>query len=469
MSKGVISYTKVGAQAEVAANAQLKELLVMLTYARPSGSASETRFINRFIIPLGMTRDKYGNLWKDVPDESGEAPPLLFSCHTDTVHRSSQRQRVEYGDSMATVSGSNCLGADDTAGCWLMMNMIRKGVPGRYVFHQDEEVGGLGSAHVRDKEPGLLDGIKFAIAFDRKGYTEVITHQGSVRCASDAFGNSLIDVLRPMQFQLSSGGTFTDTANYKRIVPECVNLAVGYFDQHTSHESLDCTFLQVLLAQLVSADWSKLVCARDPKVYEYARGWDDWYDWTGYRNYRDRGSSQPKTKYGKLVDYIRNHPYDVAAFLTALGYDREDIEDSITEAYKALAAKPANKDAAQGAGEPAEGKLIDLSPKQQPLVYVRCDDCGAQFYTELSSAVCSECGSHSVTECELPNDHQLTVEEAGESERRLSSELEVETLQFKDAILAKFHRGELTAGEATDALNALDALHDKVDELSGPA
>src|SRR6185437_7758533 len=99
----------------------LKELLTMLTYRRPSNSKTECKFRNRWPVPLGCEQDEFGNLWKTVGDNS----PILFCSHTDTVHRESGRGRVSYGDGVAMAEGSNCLGADDTVGVWLMMNMIR--------------------------------------------------------------------------------------------------------------------------------------------------------------------------------------------------------------------------------------------------------------------------------------------------------------------------------------------------------
>lgn len=482
MSKGVIAFSTPEARDEANTNPRLKELLAMLTYARPSGSASEAKFINRFIIPLGMKQDSYGNLWKDIPDAAGVVAPILWSCHTDTVHRHSGKQRVVFDGTLVGVTGGSCLGADDTVGCWLMRNMIEGGISGRYVFHRDEEIGGLGSAHVRDKQPELLQGMKFAIAFDRKGYTEVITHQGGARCASDAFGNSMIQALKPMSYQLSSGGTFTDTANYKRIVPECCNLGVGYFDAHTTKEQLDCTFAQVLLCQLMSADWTQLVCARDPKVYEYAKysyggsdgysygGHADWdsEDWTDYRSrrphstYKNHTSNLPvpsKSPYYKLVEFIKRYPYDVATFLLALGYDAEQIEETLWEAGKAL------RDQTATAGKTDDKKVIDLTAKA-PTAFAKCDDCGCAFYTVLDGATCPECGGHSVTAADKPADQNLTVQSPGDAETQFAKEITAEKLRLENELLAQLNTGKITRKEYSDAIAALDDLQTTVGEMA---
>src|SRR5215207_8746363 len=60
----------------------LETLHEMLTYRRPASSKTEEQFIERYIRPLGVATDGAGNLHKRI----GNAD-ILWSCHTDTVHR----------------------------------------------------------------------------------------------------------------------------------------------------------------------------------------------------------------------------------------------------------------------------------------------------------------------------------------------------------------------------------------------
>src|SRR5579863_7536935 len=92
-----------------------RELLTMLTYMRPHNSATEKEFIKRYIEPTGAKSDGFGNLWLTV----GKSP-ILWSSHTDTVHKKPGTQRVLYGAGIASADNSNCLGADCTTGVWLM-------------------------------------------------------------------------------------------------------------------------------------------------------------------------------------------------------------------------------------------------------------------------------------------------------------------------------------------------------------
>jgi len=247
----------------------IDQLLQMHTYARPAHGPGEKLFCARYLdcIP-GMAIDAYGNRILTV----GTAPRVLWSSHTDTVHKAEGRPRLAYGDAWLTLSAkdpASCLGADCTAGIWLMMQMIARRIPGLYVFHAAEEVGGLGSAHIAAETPSILARIDYAIAFDRRGYDSVITHQSGGRCASDAFAKTLATQLGG-SYAPDDGGTFTDTASYTGLIPECTNLSVGYFGAHTAAESLDVAFLVDLLER---------VCSLDPTSWPIARapGEDDYY------------------------------------------------------------------------------------------------------------------------------------------------------------------------------------------------
>ncbi|SHH04309.1 Peptidase family M28 [Bradyrhizobium erythrophlei] len=236
----------------------------MLSFRRPAGSKTEAAFIERFLTPLGVKKDKFGNHILVVGDEN---PSILWSSHTDSVHTKHGHQKVEFDGKFIRLpakSRSNCLGADCAAGVWIMMEMIQAKVPGLYVFHAAEEIGCIGSRGIATKQPDFLANIKAAIAFDRRGTSSVITHQGS-RCCSDAFGNSMAAQL-PERFKLDPTGVLTDTKIYMKIVPECSNISVGYYHEHQPEEKLDVDHLIELRDHMVKIDASKFVIERDPKL-----------------------------------------------------------------------------------------------------------------------------------------------------------------------------------------------------------
>jgi hypothetical protein len=248
----------------------LSTLLAMLEYARPHGSLVEAMFIKRFIAPLkGAYKDAHSNWHVQVGDS-----PVLWSSHTDTVARKQSMQTLHINKltgiiqlSQKSSKKADCLGGDDTCGVWLMSEMIKRSVPGRYIFHFGEEVGGIGSSALAKTDSKWLEQFKFAIALDRAGHNDIITHQGCIRTASDAFAESLASQL-DMDFTPSDRGVYTDTAEYVDMIPECSNVSVGYAMAHTSSEVVDMYFLDELLDKLCGVDQSTLVCARDPLAIE---------------------------------------------------------------------------------------------------------------------------------------------------------------------------------------------------------
>jgi hypothetical protein len=281
------------------------ELLDMLTYARPAGSETETIFIRRFIDRLpNCYADSYGNRIVAI----GDNPSILWSSHTDTVHKTDGRQALIRTEDHAIMrkEPGDCLGADCTTGVWLMCQMVSANIPGLYVFHRDEEIGGLGSQWIANKTPDLLQGISHAIAFDRKGESSVITHQAGGRCASDTFANALCSILGKA-WRTDDTGTFTDTANYADIIPECTNISVGYWSQHTENESQNLAFALDLRDRLISADMSGLPCERDPTDYSFDYG-------AAYGSF-DRD----------IADAVWNDPEGVAEFLIASGFTLDDL------------------------------------------------------------------------------------------------------------------------------------------------
>jgi putative aminopeptidase FrvX len=287
--------------------ARRAELIEMLRARRPSGSKTEEKWIARWIDPLEPEIDGFGNRILRIGDA-----PVLWSSHTDTVHRTPGNQRVNVRKGIASVGGkSNCLGADDTAGVWLMVQMARQGVPGLYVWHRAEEIGGLGSDWIALNTPELLDGIRFAIALDRKGASSVITHQFA-RCCSDDFADSLCRELG-MGYMRDDTGLFTDTANYVDLVGECTNISVGYEHEHSPYETLDLEHADRLLAVLIGLDWRNLVEARHPGEYEEYS--DVTYTYTG----------------DSLSDLVRAHPDIATDILESCGISEHDFRELLRE------------------------------------------------------------------------------------------------------------------------------------------
>lgn len=248
------------------------------SYKRPHGSETEQQWIERFILPkLGDNYhyDEAGNIHCDmrviVGTDDVTTSRTLFTAHVDTVHREAGRQKVGIDkEQVVRVLNGECLGADDGAGTLVLLALIEMRVPAYYIFTRCEERGGVGAKHLADTYPDLLAQFDRAVAFDRRGTSSVITHQGWGRCCSDKFANALSDVLSSdtMMFAPDDSGVYTDTAEFVGIIPECTNISVGYLKEHTKDESLDLRHLKALINCVIGIDWEALPVERDPSVVE---------------------------------------------------------------------------------------------------------------------------------------------------------------------------------------------------------
>lgn len=329
-------------------------LLDMLSYCRPHGSRTERQFIKRFIMPTEVKSDDYGNLHLSIGDA-----PVLWSCHTDTVHSTKGFQQLAMTTKefcLGKDTKSSCLGADDTAGVWLMLEMIKAKVPGLYVFHRNEEKGRVGSIHFAKQSKELVEKCHMAIALDRRGQSSIITHQMGSRCCSDDFGKSLQETLLLDGLKLDSGGSYTDTASYTDLIGECTNLSVGYNCAHSRAETLNFEFLFKLRDALCRLDVSKLALKRKAGEKDESSYYDDYCGWGYGQQWRRWGGANTPTNShigsngtkvrGFLSDdrpasekdlatMVKRYPEIAADILEQCGYDARAFTMEVTAAFYA--------------------------------------------------------------------------------------------------------------------------------------
>jgi hypothetical protein len=163
----------------------------------------------------------------------------------------------------------------------MLMHLLHAGVDAYYLFTQGEECGGIGAKFVGQQREFLSE-FDRAIAFDRRGIDSVITHQGYGRCCSDTFAEALANELcadMTLMYSPDDTGMYTDTAEFTDTIPECTNISVGYYSEHSESESLDVLHFVALADRVVRIDWDALPTDRDPTKVEskYDAWWaDDW-------------------------------------------------------------------------------------------------------------------------------------------------------------------------------------------------
>jgi hypothetical protein len=260
-----------------------------LSIKRPhmAGDSQATKFFTSWLqdaLPAHL-RDDPELVWLDavgnlhVDNRIDATNRTLFVAHVDTVHREMGPNKIRKTKSKWYADGAP-LGADDGAGCAMLMHLIHNHTPAYYIFTQGEECGGIGAGYLAEHYPALLNQFSRAIAFDRRGIDGVISHQGYGRCCSDGFAQALSDALNAgddnLMYLPDDTGIYTDTAEFIDIIPECTNISVGYDHEHSVNEELDIYHLTNLAKAVLKVQWDLLPTQRDPLIPEPRPRYENW-------------------------------------------------------------------------------------------------------------------------------------------------------------------------------------------------
>lgn len=155
--------------------------------------------------------------------------PIALVAHADTVHMQLPRE-IFYDKEHNVIWSPEGIGADDRAGIYAIIDIIREGLRPTVIICNQEEVGGIGARKFVKAFPKPLDNINFMIELDRQGQHDMVFYS----CDNPDFEN----YLEPYGF-VTDWGTFSDIAT---ISPKwgvaAVNLSIGYMDEHTKSERL---------------------------------------------------------------------------------------------------------------------------------------------------------------------------------------------------------------------------------------
>ena len=108
-----------------------------------------------------------------------------------------------------------------------------------------------------------------------------------------------------LSYKKDDGGVYTDSAEFVDIIPECTNVSVGYYKEHTFDERQDIKHLADLAEACLRVDWESLPTERDPSKSDYKSygskdyGYGDW----SYPSSRGGGRKTKKHKRGRSYGY----------------------------------------------------------------------------------------------------------------------------------------------------------------------
>ena len=318
--------------------------LTSMTYPYGYEDVLVKEMIKCGLFPKDIVKDVHGNFFYQV----GESR-TIFASHLDTVSKTHTKVNHVFEGNMIKTDGTTTLGADDKAGVTTMLWMIKHNVPGLYYFFIGEEVGCIGSGNAARSVSDFKDKYDRIISFDRRDVGSVITHQSWSRCCSDSFGDALASELNKsgLSYKKDDGGVYTDSAEFVDIIPECTNISVGYYKEHTTNESQDIEHLTKLAEACLRVDWENLPTERDPKFTEYKTTSYDYgtsygsskrNTWVGKGGGIDYGYGNSRTKRGSSKkggsrgngyhdDWYESDDWDTHGHTDSPGWDDEEEED----------------------------------------------------------------------------------------------------------------------------------------------
>ena len=287
-----------------------------LSIKRPhmAGDSQATKYFTNWLYDHLPTHLKDSdNVWLDAADNLhidnriDATNRTLFVAHVDTVHREMGPNKIRKTKSKWYADGAP-LGADDGAGCAMLMHLIHNHIPAYYIFTQGEECGGIGAGYLAEHYPALLNQFSRAIAFDRRGIDSVISHQGYGRCCSDGFAQALSDALNAgddnLMYLPDDTGVYTDTAEFIDIIPECTNISVGYDHEHSVKEELDIYHLTNLAKAVLKVQWDLLPTQRDPLIPEPRPRYENWLLSAPAGGYADIGPDEMQLPFSDEDDEL---------------------------------------------------------------------------------------------------------------------------------------------------------------------
>jgi len=199
--------------------------------------------------------------------------PCLVA-HIDTVHKQKPNKKdiVQVDDVLSNTKGG--LGADDRAGVYALLQL--KDLPYNLLFTNYEETGGIGVKQAIHDLSELLSANTCFIEIDRRGTGHYVDYVGAEQEFLSLFETRGLT---------NEFGTYSDIYDLSsELAIASVNLACGYYDQHTPMESLNLKELQAVIDFLKDPTLIKDLSARQYKVELMQVCHDDFDIEDGYDN-----------------------------------------------------------------------------------------------------------------------------------------------------------------------------------------
>lgn len=156
--------------------------------------------------------------------------PVGLVAHLDTVFSKTPNTIVYEQDSKIIWSPEG-LGADDRAGVYAIIKLIKMGLKPTVIFTVDEELGCIGAQKLIEQFKDPFTKINYLIELDRRESNDCVFY--------DCDNKNFISYIESFGYK-EAKGTFSDIS----VIGEAwkvaaVNLSVGYYNEHSCSETLN--------------------------------------------------------------------------------------------------------------------------------------------------------------------------------------------------------------------------------------
>lgn len=195
--------------------------------------------------------------------------PIALVAHMDTVFKGGADE-VFYDRNKNVIWSPTGLGADDRAGIYAIIQIVKSGLRPHIILTTDEEKGALGASTLtRDVPQCPFSELRYLIQLDRRGADDCVFY--------DCYNKDFIDYVESFGF-VENWGSFSDISV---IAPAwgiaAVNLSIGYRDEHSVSEVLFVgqmlNTIQKVMTMLQATDIPSFNYVPSPFSYPLATRW----------------------------------------------------------------------------------------------------------------------------------------------------------------------------------------------------
>lgn len=178
---------------------------------------------------------------------------VMLTAHMDTVYEAKEDRSLFFEQKKKLFWSPDGLGADDRAGVFAIIEIVKYCNVSDILFCDFEETGGIGSLNFCKKYKKENFNVNFILAYDRCGNKNFVTYS----CDNKEFD----EVVKKFGFE-KQNGSFSDLANLMpHLEVSGANLSVGFENAHSTREILTVDNLLFTIdasIKLLLSDYAKI-------------------------------------------------------------------------------------------------------------------------------------------------------------------------------------------------------------------